>query len=233
MVRSAAKFVSKTRSKPSLLTAASIFPVTSVPGGYPNSSPRAARTAGASWTTTNFVGSERAFHTSSTLDFSVIAPTGQTTSTHPVRAYRFPEARLEGGLHLALEAPALYERAPLRPAFLTDRHAATAKDAFVRIAPEGRRGIVDPPPLLAPVKATSRTPSSPATSGSSQLRFLIAGEALERMVRKEHLHGEPLAFLTLVLVVTTMPSEAGRVQDACRFLFPATSTRQTLQAPMA
>ena len=33
MVRSAAKLVSKTRSKPSLLTAASIFPVTRVPGG--------------------------------------------------------------------------------------------------------------------------------------------------------------------------------------------------------
>ena len=83
MVRSAAKFVSKTRSKPSILTAASIFPVTRVPGGYPNSSPNAARTAGASWATTNLVGSFIASKISSIYSFSVMAPTGQTIEHCP------------------------------------------------------------------------------------------------------------------------------------------------------
>ncbi len=41
-----------------------IFPVTRLPGGRPNSSPKAARTAGASWATTILAGSWMAFQTS-------------------------------------------------------------------------------------------------------------------------------------------------------------------------
>ncbi len=47
IVRSAAKSVSKTKSKPNLLKADAILPVTRVPAGNPNSSPKAALTAGA------------------------------------------------------------------------------------------------------------------------------------------------------------------------------------------
>ena len=57
MVRSAVKSVSKTLSKPSILSAVTIFPVTRLPAGMPNSSPMAARTAGAVCTTTCLVGS--------------------------------------------------------------------------------------------------------------------------------------------------------------------------------
>ena len=49
--------MSNTLSKPRRRSAAAILPVTEVPIGIPNSSPSAARTAGAGCTTTNFVGS--------------------------------------------------------------------------------------------------------------------------------------------------------------------------------
>ena len=47
IVRSAAKSVSNTLLNPSFLRAATSFPVTRVPAGYPNSSPKAVLTAGA------------------------------------------------------------------------------------------------------------------------------------------------------------------------------------------
>ena len=78
IVRSAAKLVSNTLSKPSVLRALTILPVTRVPGGRPKHSPRAPRIAGAVWTTTCFVGSSMAAHTLSIAFRSPIAPTGQT-----------------------------------------------------------------------------------------------------------------------------------------------------------
>jgi hypothetical protein len=47
IVRSAVKSVSSTESKPRAFNAATSFPVTLVPGGNPNSSPRPILTAGA------------------------------------------------------------------------------------------------------------------------------------------------------------------------------------------
>ena len=59
MVKSAAKSVSNTLAKPSLRKAATIFPVTEVPAGRANSSPKAARTAGAVCTITVLSGSAK------------------------------------------------------------------------------------------------------------------------------------------------------------------------------
>ena len=47
IVKSAPVFVSNTLSKPNLFKAVTILPVTQVPIGIPNSSPKAALTAGA------------------------------------------------------------------------------------------------------------------------------------------------------------------------------------------
>ena len=70
MVRSAAKSVSNTPSKPSRRRAAASFPSTFVPMGRLNISPSPARTLGAVCTTTCFWGSPRAFHTRPVLSFS-------------------------------------------------------------------------------------------------------------------------------------------------------------------
>ena len=78
MVRSAPKSVSNTLSKPSRLSAVAILPVTDVPMGIPNSSPSAARTAGAGCTTTYLFGSLSASQTLAVSSFSVSAPHGQT-----------------------------------------------------------------------------------------------------------------------------------------------------------
>ena len=59
------------------------MPVTLVPGSSPNSSPSAARMAGAVCTITCLLGSSRASHTSSMTLFSVMAPTGQTAAHWP------------------------------------------------------------------------------------------------------------------------------------------------------
>jgi len=63
MVRSAAKSVSNTYLKPKRRKAAAIFPVTEVPASMPNSSPNAARTAGAVCTITVLVLSDKALIT--------------------------------------------------------------------------------------------------------------------------------------------------------------------------
>ena len=82
MVRSAAKLVSYTLWKPSLLRAATILPVTGVPMGIPNSSPNAARTAGAVCTIT-CLPALKASSTLSISDFSINAPVGHTVTHCP------------------------------------------------------------------------------------------------------------------------------------------------------
>jgi len=77
MVRSAVKLVSKTLSKPISRNAVFICQVTGVPGSSPNSSPSAARGAGAVWMTTCLVGSSSAAQTSSVTSRAVSAPVGQ------------------------------------------------------------------------------------------------------------------------------------------------------------
>ena len=83
MVRSAAKLVSKTLSKPSRRSAATILPSALVPMGMPKASPMVTRVAGAVWTRTTFSGSPRASQTSFVWSFSVRAPVGQATMHWP------------------------------------------------------------------------------------------------------------------------------------------------------
>ena len=83
IVRSAPKSVSNTLSKPRPRNAATILPVTSVPGSSPNSSPSAALTEGAVWTMTVFSGSPKALTTSHVASFSTKAPVGQTAAHCP------------------------------------------------------------------------------------------------------------------------------------------------------
>ena len=83
IVRSAAKFVSKTSSKPRRRRAWAIFAVTMVPGSIPNISPSATRTAGAVWTTVRTFGLKRAFQTGRLSTRVRSAPTGQTMTHWP------------------------------------------------------------------------------------------------------------------------------------------------------
>src|SRR3954451_16475535 len=82
-VRSAAKEVSYTWSKPSALSAATILPVVISPGFMPKHSPRPTRTAGAICAITVFVLSAIRSHTASTSDLTVSAPVGQTLAHCP------------------------------------------------------------------------------------------------------------------------------------------------------
>ena len=97
MVRSAAKSVSKTLSKPRRRAAATILPCTFVPIGMPKHSPRVTRTEGAVWTMTCFEGSRIAAQTFSVSSFSARAPVGHTTmhcpqDTHAVSSRGFSKA---------------------------------------------------------------------------------------------------------------------------------------------
>ena len=83
LVRSAPTLVSNTLSKPSRRSAPAIRPSVSMPMGNSKFSPRAARTAGATCTTTNLSGSAIASFTSSHWGFSVSAPTGHTATHWP------------------------------------------------------------------------------------------------------------------------------------------------------
>ena len=83
MVRSAVKLVSNTLSKPSIRRAVVIWPVTMAPGSKPNSSPRATRTEGATWTMTCLELSWMARHTGAVESSSTMAPTGQAREHWP------------------------------------------------------------------------------------------------------------------------------------------------------
>ena len=85
IVRSAAKFVSKTPSKPMRRSAVTSLPVTGVPIGMPKHSPIVARMAGAVWTTTCLTsrGRASASQTRSVWSFSRNAAVGQTATHWP------------------------------------------------------------------------------------------------------------------------------------------------------
>ncbi len=78
IVKSAVNWVSKTRSKPRRLSAATIWPVTKAPSPRPIASPSPTLMAGAVCTRTVREGSLRAAKTSASWLFSTMAPVGQT-----------------------------------------------------------------------------------------------------------------------------------------------------------
>jgi len=77
IVRSAAKLVSNTLSKPQRRRAVLSSKVTAVPGASPKHSPIAARGLGAVWMTTCLSGSSMAAQTSSVESLARSAPVGQ------------------------------------------------------------------------------------------------------------------------------------------------------------
>ena len=83
IVRSAAMSVSYTPANPRCLRAVTILPLTLVPTGIPNASPRVTLMDGAVATITCLLGSARACHTLSVSSFSAMAPVGQTTMHWP------------------------------------------------------------------------------------------------------------------------------------------------------
>ena len=82
-VRSAPKAVSYTASKPSMRRAAAMRPVVMVPAERPKRSPRATRTAGATWATTLAPGSSISFQTASTCERGTMAAVGQMAAHWP------------------------------------------------------------------------------------------------------------------------------------------------------
>ena len=143
MVRSAAKSVSNTLSKPRRCSAVAILPVTSEPIGMPNSSPSAARTAGAGCTTTNLSGSPSAAHTLSVSSFSVSAPVGQASMHWP----QLTQAVVPSGIPQADSMAVLKPRfvGPMTPTFWIFSHMATQRrqHALVVVADDRRRHVVD------------------------------------------------------------------------------------------
>ena len=105
MVRSAEKEVSKTALKPILRMAAVITPLTSVPGGRPNSSASDTEMDGACWTTTYLSLSARASMTGWMSSFSVRAPVGQTLM-------HWPQLMQEETLRLESKAQPMKESEP-------------------------------------------------------------------------------------------------------------------------
>ena len=145
MVTSAAKFVSKTAWKPNRRRAATILPVTRVPGGQPKHSPSAARMAGAVCTTTCLPGLSRAVQTSSIWSRSVIAPTGQMAAHCPhCTQVTLDRSWLKAG-PMTVSKPRFWgNRAPDVLDLGANAHAAAALDALARVAEQGGRRGVDP-----------------------------------------------------------------------------------------
>ena len=153
IVRSAAKLVSKTARKPKRRRAATILPVTSVPGGKPKHSPSAARIAGAVCTITWLSDLSSAFQTSSIWSRSVMAPTGQTAAHWPhwTQATVF-RSWLNAGPITVSKPRSWGNRAPTCCVSMTDAHTAAALDALAAVAGQrGRRGVDPPAGLLARV----------------------------------------------------------------------------------
>jgi len=93
------------------------LPVTEVPIGIPNSSPSAARTAGAGCTTTCFFGSASAANTLSVSSFSVSAPVGHTAMHWPQLMQAVSESGSPHAHEICVWKPRL--TGPMTPTFCT------------------------------------------------------------------------------------------------------------------
>ena len=172
IVRSAAKFVSNTFLKPRRRNAATIFPVTSDPTGISNSSPSAARTAGAVCTTTYFP----AFIASSTFSISetsINAPVGQTLTHCPHKIQgEFANDLFSAGATIVLN-PRFSKPSTESPCAFLQRAMhlpqSTHFDVSRLIAGVRLSTVVS---VFAPQYALSLAPVSCATCNSSHFPFL-------------------------------------------------------------
>ena len=234
IVRSAAKEVSKTRSKPSQRRAVVMAPATSVPCGTPNSSPKATETAGACCTTTSLSLSFRASMTSWIWLFSVRAPVGQTV-TH------WPQFTQLDTFRPSSKAVPIFAREPrpmksmaetcwtssqIRTHLLQRMHLAGSRTIEGLEASSVCR-------VRSPAKRRLRTPNSSARSCNSQLPLRtqyrqssgwLASSSSMIVLRAWTARGECVRIF--------MPSAAGKAQLGTRPRWPSTSTTHIRQAPV-
>ena len=235
IVRSAAKPVSKTRSKPRRRSAAVIAPSTSVPGGRPNSSPRVTETAGACCTTTNFSGSCRASSTS-----LIVALLGQGAggadgdALAAVDAARYVQALVEGGADLRVDAAADEVDGRHALDLLAHAHALAAEDALGRIADDRRAGDVECSGGAS--RRRSAAGARPTRRPASAARSCRCGavQAVVGMVGQQQLD-DRLAGVGPRAASASGPScrrRTGKAQLGTRPRCPSTSTTHIRQAPL-
>ena len=170
-----------------------ILPVTRLPGGMPNSSPMAARTAGAVWTTTCFVGSSIASQISGG---GVVAL--ERAGGAAVDALAAVDADRVG--QVVAQARARSSMSQPRPAacsaadaldVVAGPHAAPAEDALVGVADDRQAGCVDLVVLALALEPHFLDAKLLRQLLKLALLVLGAGEALLRMVREQQLDDHP------------------------------------------
>ena len=228
MVRSAPKSVSKTFAKPRRRSAAAIFPVTLVPIGRPNSSPSAARTAGAGCTTTCLVPSANASQTSAITSFSVSAPTGQAVMHCPQLMQAIWPSFMLKGLSMEVLKPRI--TGPITPTFCTLAQAPTQRRHrmhLLLLRTMLSELLSTSYSLRAPAKRSLfSTPSSLHRVCSSQfsLRTQVR-HFLSWLLRMSSRFIRRASRTAGVLVFTTMPGVTGSTQAACRVRPPQSTTQ--------
>ena len=143
-VRSAAKEVSNTLSKPMARESRANLARRGHPGSRPNISPIATRTAGATWATTILFRVVERLPDLFDLGFGGQgARRADARALAAVDALHLVEVLAEGRDHRGLGAPVREIDGAHGLDLGADADAIAAEDALVRVAHEGRRGIVD------------------------------------------------------------------------------------------
>ena len=176
MVRSAVKLVSNTRAKPNRRKRGRVMaPITSAPGGRPNSSPRVTETAGACCTTTICSGSFRASNTSFTWLCSASAPVGQAVMHCPQLTQLDTLSPSSNAVPtLAREPRPMKSMAPDALDLFAHSNTLAAEDALGRIADDRRaRSVQAVPGPFARETPLAETPNSSANCWSWQLPLRV------------------------------------------------------------
>ena len=208
------------------------MPVTMLPAGRPNSSPRATRTAGATWTqvlTSGFAMSRSTFAVLSTSDR---APVGHT-ATHWPQNTQLVFTRGSSNAVLTTAGKPL-STAPIAPTLWYSWHTLSQRRHIMHllesrtIEGESSMGYWD----CWPLKGISRIPISAARDWSSHLPLLghwrqslgwslsISSRTVLRALRARK-----------ELVFTTMSGMHSVMQAGARFLRPTTSTTHMRHPP--
>ncbi|MBT9156692.1 MAG: hypothetical protein DDT37_01680 [Firmicutes bacterium] len=209
------------------------FSVTKAPGRMPNSSPKAARTAGATWTTVCNVGSLRARQVGSVASASLSAATGQTLmhcphATHGPSAKPWPK----GVVTTALEPrPAR----PIAETFCTCSQMRMQRPQRMHLFGSRTTATLLKSCAWARsscLKRILRTPSWCATSCSSHVPW--RGHTKQSCgwlaSKSSTMHLRVLRTIS-ELVRTRIPEDAGYTHEAARLFMPSISTTHSLQEP--
>ena len=214
------------------LRAAAILPVTMLPAGMPNSSPRATRTAGATWTqvlTSGLAMSRRILPVWST---SERAPTGQTATHWPQNTQLVSTSSLPKAVFTTAGKP--LSTAPMAPTLWYSWHTLSQRRHMMHllasrtIEGESSMGYWD----CWPLKGISRIPMSAARAWSSHLPLL--GHWRQSLGWSESMSSRTVLRALRArkeLVFTTMSGMHSVMQAGARFLRPTTSTTQMRHPP--